>query len=123
MIFLPAFISLLEFISSDTAQQIALGHVILNLAIVFAFTPVLKPFSKWIEKILPGKEDTLPLWPEFLDEKCIAESPREALDCVQKELTREAVLAGRMAEDAMSLLTELQERQNEEHFLPGTGRQ
>jgi len=105
LIFLPAFISLLESISSDTAQQIALGHVVLNLGIVFAFTPALKPFSRWVEKILPGKEDTLPLWPEFLDDKCIGEDPREALDCVQKELMREAVLAGRMAADAMSLLT------------------
>lgn len=106
LIFLPAFLSLLEFISADTAQQIALGHVILNLAIVFAFIPVLGPFSKGVEKILPGKEDVLQLWPEFLDDKCIAQDTREALDCVQKELMREAVLAGRMAQDAMSLLTD-----------------
>lgn len=106
LVFLPGFLALLEFLSSDTAQQIALGHVILNLAIVSAFTPVLGPFSKWLEKILPGREETLPLWPEFLDEKCVAEDPREALNCVQKELMREAVLAGRMAQDAMSLLTD-----------------
>lgn len=106
LIFLPGFLALLEFLSSDTAQQIALGHVILNLAIVSAFTPVLDPFSKWLEKILPGREESLPLWPEFLDEKCVAEDPREALNCVQKELMREAVLAGRMAQDAMSLLTD-----------------
>lgn len=106
LIFLPGFLALLEFLSTDTAQQIALGHVILNLAIVSAFTPVLGPFSKWLEKILPGREETLPLWPEFLDEKCVAEDPREALNCVQKELMREAVLAGRMAQDAMSLLTD-----------------
>jgi phosphate:Na+ symporter len=106
LIFLPGFLALIEFISSDTAQQIALGHVILNLGIVFAFTPVLRPFSNWIEKILPGKEDSLPLWPEFLDEKCVEGNPQEALNCVQKELMREAVLAGRMAEEAMSLLTD-----------------
>jgi len=105
LIFLPAFLSLLRFISSDTAQQIALGHVVLNLGIVIVFTPVLKPFSQWIEKVLPGKDDTLPVWPEFLDEKC-AEDPREALNCVQKELMREAMLAGRMADEAMSLLTD-----------------
>lgn len=106
LIFLPPFLSLLEFISADTAQQIALGHVILNLGIVFAFTPFLKPFSQWLETILPGKEDVLPLWPEFLDEKCIANDPRQALDCVQKELLREAVLAERMAGDALSILTD-----------------
>lgn len=106
LIFLPGFISLLKAVSSDTAQQIALGHVILNLGIVFAFTPVLKPFSQWLEQVLPGKDESLPLWPEFLDEKCLATDPREALDCVRKELRREAVLAGRMAEDAMSLLTD-----------------
>lgn len=104
LIFLPGFLALLKFLSSDTAQQIALGHVVLNLAIVFAFTPVLGPFSKWIEKIMPGQEETLRLWPEYLDEKCIAQDTREALDCVQKELMREAVLAGRMAQEATSLL-------------------
>lgn len=106
LIFLPAFISLLKLISADTAQQIALGHVILNLGIVAVFTPILKPFSQWIVKVMPGKEDTLPVWPEFLDQKCIAGDPREALNCVQKELRREAVIAGRMAEDALSLLTD-----------------
>ncbi len=106
LIFLPGFLSLLEAMSSDAAQQIALGHAVLNLGIVFAFTPFLKPYSRWVQRIMPGKEETLPLWPEFLDEKCIAKDPGEALECVQKELMREAVLAGRMAEDAMAVLTD-----------------
>ena len=106
LVFLPAFLWLLENMSSDVAQQIALGHVLLNIGIVAVFTPLLKPFAKMIEKALPGNEEDLPLWPEFLDENCIAQDPKAALECVRKELTRQAVLAGRMARDSMSLLTE-----------------
>ncbi len=105
---LPEFNSFILKLSHDPAQQIAYGHFLLNVGIVAAFTPVLKPFSKLIEKVLPGSEDIMPVWPEFLDNTSLAD-PGRALECVRKELRREMLLAGRMVEEAMSLLTEYME--------------
>lgn len=113
---LPAFLSLLELLSDDIAQQVALGHVLLNTAIVAVFTPVLRPFSRLVEKALTGKEEVLPLWPEFLDEKCIMSNPGQGLECVRRELVREAALAGRMAEDSLSLITKFHQGKEKNIF-------
>jgi phosphate:Na+ symporter len=116
MTFLPAFLKFLELLSADIAQQIVLGHILLNLGIVLAFAPLLKPFSNAIERVLPGKEDYIPLWPEYLNENCVTDNPQGALDCVRKELMKQGALAGRMAEDAMSLLTEYRQGKTKNIF-------
>ncbi|SEM24043.1 phosphate:Na+ symporter [Syntrophus gentianae] len=99
---LPVFIQTLKTLSAETAQQIALSHLLFNLLLAVSFIFVLKPFSRLIEKLIPGKEETLPLWPQYLDE-ALLDKPREALDRVKKELEREAFLANRMLVDSMSL--------------------
>jgi len=65
--------------------------------------PFLKPISILIEKIIPGKDNTLPLWPEHLDSKLLSR-PEDALLCVKKELSREIILAHKMFVDSSSLL-------------------
>ena len=62
-----------------------------NLLIVAFFIFFLKPFARLIEKIIPGEEEILPLWPEFLDDRYLV-NPKEALVCVRKELQREIIL-------------------------------
>ncbi len=99
---LPIFIQTLKGLSTETAQQIALSHLFFNLLLAASFIFILKPFSRLIERLLPGKEETLPLWPQYLDE-ALLDKPREALDRVKKELEREAFLANRMLMDSMSL--------------------
>jgi phosphate:Na+ symporter len=99
---------MLKEMSRDTAQQIALGHFLLNFLIVMVFFFLLKPISRLIEKILPGQVDTLPLWPEFLDEKTLAD-PERAMECVRKELNREIVLTEKMFADSISLVEDFQE--------------
>jgi phosphate:Na+ symporter len=99
----PLFVGLLKGVSSDVAQQIALSHVFVSLLIIALFIFILKPFARVVEAALPGKDETLPLWPEYLDEKCLV-IPREALSCVNKELSREILLAGRMFSGSLHLI-------------------
>ncbi|HEY3276562.1 MAG TPA: Na/Pi cotransporter family protein [Syntrophorhabdaceae bacterium] len=103
LLLFPLFVVLLKALSSEVAQQIALSHVILSLLIVILFIGLLKPFAWVVEAIVPGKEETLPLWPEYLDQKCLT-IPQEALDCVNKELSREIFLAGRMFSESLTLI-------------------
>jgi phosphate:Na+ symporter len=109
MIALPLFIPLLKYLSSSIGQQIALGHFLLNCLIVVLFLFLLKPFSLVIEKIIPGKDETLPLWPEYLDEKCLSKAG-DALLCVKKELKREIMLTQRMLGESLSLIPNFSEK-------------
>ena len=105
LLFLPVFIIFLKFLSSSIAQQIALGHFALNLFIAAIFIFFLKPFSTLIEKIIPGSDGALSLWPEFLDTKCLADA-KDALFCVKQELIREIILTKKMLGESISLITE-----------------
>jgi phosphate:Na+ symporter len=101
----PLFILFLKELSGNIAQQIAYGHFILNLAIAVLFIFFLKPFSHLVETIIPGTDQVLPLWPEFLEEQCLA-TPDEALACVKKELGREIALTQKMLSTSLSLIPE-----------------
>ncbi|HBH86010.1 MAG TPA: hypothetical protein DDY17_00190 [Syntrophaceae bacterium] len=89
---LPGLISVLQSLSVNVAQQIVYGHFIFNVLIVVVFIFLLKPYARVIEKMMPGREDVLPLWPEFINEKHLSD-PEKALACVKMELHREIVLA------------------------------
>ncbi len=103
LIFLPFFITFLKFLAPGIAQQIAFGHFFSNLLIVVVFIGLMRPFSKLMEKIVPGRDEALPLWPEFLDRTCLT-SPEEALACVKKELGREMLLSQKMFGQSLDLL-------------------
>lgn len=104
LVFMPYFLLLLKALSSNTAQQIVLTHFLLNLLIVLIFVFFLKPFAALVNKIMPGKDETLPLWPEFLDEKHLSDTER-ALDDVQKELQREMAMVSKMFLNSIELIT------------------
>ena len=53
---------------------------------------------------LPGRVETLPLWPEFL-KKDLLSDPAAALHAVSQELFRETVLAAKIYEDMAPLIT------------------
>jgi phosphate:Na+ symporter len=105
---LPFFIELLQFLAHQPAQQIALGHFLFNLLIVVAFIFFLRPLALLIEKYLPGEDQVLPLWPEYLEEKCLTNAG-DALDCAQKELAREMMLTQRMYAELINMLDEYRE--------------
>ncbi len=103
LIFMPYFLILLRALSSSVAQQIVLGHFLLNLLIVFMFVFFLKPFARLMNKIIPGKDQTLPLWPEFLDQNDLSDTEK-ALGDVQKELQREMVIVQKMFTKSIELI-------------------
>jgi phosphate:Na+ symporter len=103
LIFMSQFLNLIKHMSSSTAQQIAIAHLLLNLLIVFIFIFFLRPFAGLMNRILPGKDETLPLWPEFLDKKDLTDSDK-ALDDVRKELQREMSLVQKMFTDSIGLI-------------------
>ena len=113
MVALPWLIVTLRSLSSNVAQQIVLGHFLFNFFIVAFFIFLLKPYARLIEKIIPGQEETLPLWPEFLDEKYLA-SPEKALASVRKELQREITLVQKILVESLLLIKDYKEwkRQN-----------
>ncbi len=92
---LPVLLDGLRYVSPNVAQQIAIGHFIFNLVIVVLFFPFIRNFSRLMEKIIPGKEEVLPLWSEFLRADAISQ-PGAALATVEKELSREILLAEKM---------------------------
>jgi phosphate:Na+ symporter len=94
---------MLRSLSSSVAEQIVLGHFLINLVIMFIFIFFLRPFAALMQKVLRGEDETLPIWPEFLDRKYLSNSGK-ALDNVQKELQREINLTRKMFLSATSLV-------------------
>ncbi len=107
------FVKVLRLTTNDVPQQIAYGHLLFNVVIAVVFIFLLKPFSYLVEYLLPGKVEILPIWPEFLDEKCLSRA-EDALECVKKELRRELVLARGMLVKAMDLLKGFKESARKE---------
>jgi phosphate:Na+ symporter len=100
---LPLVIGLLRLLTSSLPQQIALGHFLLNLFVAVLFVPVVGPFSRLVERLLPGKSRTLSIWPEYLHKQCLVNAG-EALDCVKKELRRELLLSQEMFTNSLALI-------------------
>jgi phosphate:Na+ symporter len=61
-----------------------------------------------MKKLLPGKDETLPIWPEFLDQKDLVNTEK-ALDNVQKELKREITLVQKMFLNSINMINSYQE--------------
>lgn len=100
---LSLFTGLITYLSSDVAQQVVWGHFIFNLFLAVIFMIFLKPFSIFVEKIIPGTTETLPLWPEFLDKRCLTKAD-DALMCVKKELGRQIMLSERMLSESLTMI-------------------
>ncbi|MDX9744975.1 MAG: Na/Pi cotransporter family protein [Syntrophales bacterium] len=100
---LPWFQAFLNALPVNVPQQIVFGHLLFNLSIALVFIFFLKPFARFVEWILPGTEQILPVTPEHLDEKKLGE-PDIALECARKELERQIILAEKMIVDSILLI-------------------
>jgi phosphate:Na+ symporter len=103
LIFMPYFLVVLRNLSSNVAQQIVLAHFLINLVILLTFIFFLKPFAGLMQKILRGEDETLPIWPEFLNRRDLS-NPETAINNVQKELQREISLTRKMFLNAVHLI-------------------
>jgi phosphate:Na+ symporter len=99
----PFFLALLRALTWSPAQQIVFGHFLCNLVTAAAFFFLLKPFSLLMGRLMPGKSQTIPLWPEFLDPAVLGNA-EEALTCAQKELDREIQLTRMMLTKSLDLI-------------------
>lgn len=102
LVLLPLLYTVLRHMSGEVSQQIAWGHFLFNLVIVCMFLPALKPVARMMERFVPGKMETLALWPEFLSEACLA-GPEDALVCVRQELARQIRIAQSMVRQSVEL--------------------
>jgi len=105
LLILPLALALLRISSNSVAQQIVIGHFLLSILITIMFIFWLKPFSSLMEKIIPGREKVLSLWPEYLDKKYLYNS-KKAFNAVTKELKREMMLARRNYNEGIKLISE-----------------
>ncbi len=108
LVLLPFLATFLRQIPSGVPQQIALSHFLFNLFLAGLFVSILRPFSRFVETILPGQSRTLSIWPEYLDRQCLAHAP-EALACARKELRREVLLSQEMFTASLGLITKFNE--------------
>jgi len=108
LIFLPLFLDILRGLSGSIPQQIVLAHLLLNMVIVAVFIFVLRPFSALMHRLLPGGDEALPIWPEYLDRKDLIH-PVKSLDHVLKELQRQAKLVQIMFDRTVQLITRCEE--------------
>ncbi len=104
LIFLSPLTALVQAVSSSTPQQIALGHFVFNALLALLFLPILGPFSRLVVRILPGKEEVFSIWPGFLDKKYLSDADT-ALSRVQLELERQMILARRMMNKAIEMIS------------------
>lgn len=104
----PFFLDILKSMSPSVAQQIVWAHFLLNLLIVVVFILFLRPFAALMNKVLPGEDDALPIWPEYIDHKDLI-NPVKSLDHVQKELQRQIKLVQIMLLRTVKLMTHYEE--------------
>jgi phosphate:Na+ symporter len=114
-IFMPFFIDILNNISMSTAQQIAFAHFLINLVIVTVFIFLLTPFAFIMQTLVPGDDEVLPIWPEFLDSKDIT-TPQKALDNVHREIQRQANLAQQIYIKSIKMITNYKEEEGKSLF-------
>lgn len=105
LIFLPFFIGILNGLSSSVAQQIAWAHFLVNLVIVAVFIFILRPFAALMKKLLPGEDDVLPVWPEYINRKDL-DDPVKSLDHVLTELQRQMKLVQIMFSRTAALMSD-----------------
>ncbi len=108
LLLFPFFLDLLKRLSGSVAQQIVWSHFLLNLLIVIVFIFFLRPFTKLMNKIIPGEDDVLPIWPEYLDRKDLMD-PVKSLTHVQKELQRQIKLVQNMFSRTVQMMSRYEE--------------
>lgn len=95
---LPVMVSILTALTGHVAQQIALGHFLFNLLLVVIFMPFLKVVARLLERLIPGEEEVVAIWPVYLKGEDLADGNRALADA-HRELEREMDLAIRIYRD------------------------
>lgn len=116
----------LPFLQPSVAGQIALFHLLFNMALSVVFLPLL-PFGVWfVSKLVPERKSTRKFGPKYLDAKAL-KTPAFAFAQAKQELLRIANLAKDLYRDALQmfegrgeaeqLLTEIEQRDDQIDLL------
>lgn len=111
LVMFPFFLDLVKGMSASVAEQIVWSHFLLNLLIVVMFICFLRPFARLMNRLLPGEDSALPIWPEYLNEKDLI-NPVKSLDHVLLELQRQAKLVQIMFARTLKLMSRYEEGRN-----------
>lgn len=105
--------SLINLINIPIANKAALFHMFFNIVTAAVFLIIVKPYSKFIIKIVPGKDESIDFLPHYLN-KIFIKSPNTGLALVKKELKREFLLTEKMLKKAIPLMYKFNEKRFEE---------
>jgi phosphate:Na+ symporter len=88
IIFLPIlslFINSIQMLGGGIGQQVANSHIIFNIVTVIIFLILVKPFSRFVKKIVPGEEEEILFKSKYLSEK-LPDNNLDAIKLIKKEI-------------------------------------
>ena len=102
MIFVKQFIFVLQSITPNVGQQVALGHLIFNTVNTVFFLVILTPFEKLVLKLVPGKEEEILFETKHID---MDETKRlsDSFEDIKKEISHSIENTIRVFEKALSI--------------------
>ena len=102
MIFVKQFIFVLQSITPNVGQQVALGHLIFNTVNTVFFLVILTPFEKLVLKLVPGKEEEVLFETKHID---MDETKRlsDSFEDIKKEISHSIENTIRVFEKALSI--------------------
>ncbi len=77
----------LEWFGLGLSREVALGHTLFNVAIAVLFLPLLSPLVKFVQALIPSREQEGPFIYQYLDRNTLT-NPELALAQAQRELLR-----------------------------------
>ncbi len=100
---LPIFISAVQSLGGNEAQQVANAHVIFNVAAAAVFLVLIGPFKSAVEWIVRGKEDEILLATKFLGER-LPEKNSEAFLVLERELNHSLETSRMLFDEVLSAI-------------------
>ena len=88
--------------TTDIARQIAMAHTLISVFNAVWILPLLRVAYKFMDMVLPSKEEEKPFGPIYLDENLI-QNPDLALVQARKEIAREGEIVLEMLRDTLNV--------------------
>lgn len=110
---LEPFTLLVSQTANTIPRQVANGHTIFNVFSSLLFLPFIGIFTRFIETILPGTEESSFMGPRYLDERILS-TPAIALDVATRETIHMAEISLTMIQEVLESLEEITRRKVKE---------
>lgn len=109
--------ALMHLMEVNMGQKIVFVHLLFNAVIAGGFLFLTPIVARLLEKLLPGPEETIPLWPEHIS-STLLKDPEEAMEAARKEISRQGEISQRMfALTAKSMVTFQSSHYKDIHYL------